>query len=368
MSKRDYYDVLGLQKGASEDEIKKAYRKLAKQYHPDVSSEANAEEKFKEISEAYETLSDSSKKSQYDQFGHTDPNQFGGGGFGGFGGGASGGFSDIFESFFGGGGSRNSNRSRQGRDSEISVTLSFDQSITGCKQEITLNVDEYCPACGGTGAYSKSDIHVCSQCRGSGSVVVEKNTMFGRVQTQTTCPKCNGKGKEIKRKCEKCLGKTRIRNNKKIVITIPAGIADGQTMRLEGKGEAGYNGGPNGDLYVNIKVQKHKVFVRENDNIILEIPISFSQATLGDIVEVPTPYGNVEMKIPAGTQSGAKIRLKGKGAKSVRNSSTGDQIVVIKLITPTNISKEEKELFEKLSKYQHKAKESSWEKFKNLFK
>ena len=368
--KRDYYEVLGVSKTASQDEIKKAYRSLAKKYHPDLNpNNSEAEEKFKEINEAYETLSDDTKRSQYDQFGHAGPQAFGGGGAG-FGGAGFGGFEDIFSSFFGGGARQNaynSNRPRQGEDIEQTITIDFQESIDGCKKQIKVTADEECSACGGTGAYSKSDIHVCSRCRGSGSVVVEQNSLFGRIQTQAACPKCGGKGQEITRKCEKCNGKGRNRKTKEITITIPAGIADGMSMRLEGKGEAGYNGGPNGDLYVTIKVRAHKDFRREGDDIYLEVPISIPQAVLGDNIDVPTPYGNVSLKIPAGTQSHTKFRLKGKGAKNVRSKVNGDQYVIVHLETPTSLSSEEKSLYESLRKAEGKKGETPWERFKKKF-
>ena len=370
--KRDYYDVLGVSKTASEDEIKKAYRSLAKKYHPDLNpNNKEAEEKFKEVNEAYETLSDQTKRSQYDQFGHAGAQGFNGfNGAGGFSGAGFGGFEDIFSSFFGGGrqtSAHNSNRPRQGDDLEQSITIDFQESIDGCKKEIKITIDDECSTCGGTGAFSKNDINVCGRCHGSGSVVVEQNSIFGRVQTQTTCPKCGGRGQEITRKCEKCNGKGRIRKTKDITINIPAGIADGMSMRLEGKGQAGYNGGPNGDLYVNVRVRPHKEFKREGDDIYLEIPISFTQAALGDNVEVPTPYGNVTLKIPAGTQPKTKFRLKGKGARNVRSGSFGDQYVIVNVEVPTNLSGEEKSLIEKLGKLEGKKGETTWEKFKKKF-
>lgn len=369
--KRDYYEVLGVSKTASQDEIKKAYRSLAKKYHPDLNpNDKTAEEKFKEVNEAYETLSDESKRQQYDQFGFAG-NQQGFGGFnGGFGGaGGFGGFEDIFSSFFGGGRSsgRNSNRPRQGDDIEQSIVIDFQESIDGCKKTIKLSVDDECSACGGTGAYSKKDIHVCERCHGSGSVVVEQNSLFGRVQTQTTCPKCGGRGQEITKKCEKCNGKGRIRKVKDITLNIPAGIADGMSMRLEGKGAAGFNGGPNGDLYVTIKVRPSKDFRREGDDIYLEVPISFYQAALGDNIDVPTPYGSVNLKIPAGTQTGTKFRLRGKGVKNVRGGGMGDQFVIVNVVTPTNLSNEEKKLFEQLANVETSKGETPWEKFKKKF-
>ena len=369
--KRDYYEVLGVSKTASQDEIKKAYRSLAKKYHPDLNpNDKTAEEKFKEVNEAYETLSDESKRQQYDQFGFAG-NQQGFGGFNGGFGGASGfgGFEDIFSSFFGGGRSsgRNSNRPRQGDDIEQSIVIDFQESIDGCKKTIKLSVDDECSACGGSGAYSKKDIHVCERCHGSGSVVVEQNSLFGRVQTQTTCPKSGGRGQEIIKKCEKCNGKGRIRKVKDITLNIPAGIADGMSMRLEGKGAAGFNGGPNGDLYVTIKVRPSKDFRREGDDIYLEVPISFYQAALGDNIDVPTPYGSVNLKIPAGTQTGTKFRLRGKGVKNVRGGGMGDQFVIVNVVTPTNLSNEEKKLFEQLANVETSKGETPWEKFKKKF-
>ena len=371
--KRDYYEVLGVSKTATEDEIKKAYRQLAKKYHPDLNPDnKEAEEKFKEVNEAYETLSDPTKRSQYDQFGHAGPQQGFGGGFGGAGFDGFGGINDIFEAFFGGGrrsgGPSSSTRPRQGDDLEQTVTIDFMESINGCKRDIKINVEDECSSCGGTGAYSRKDINVCSRCHGRGSVIVEQASIFGRVQTQTACPKCGGKGQEITRKCESCSGKGRVRKNKDITITIPAGVADGMSMRLEGKGAAGYNGGPNGDLYIHVRVKKHEDFQRDGDDIYLEIPISITQAVLGDSIEVPTVYGNVTLKIPAGTQSHTKFRLKGKGAKNVRSKINGDQYVTVKIEIPTSLNSEEKSIFEQLKKTEGKKGESAWEKFKKKFK
>ena len=370
--KRDYYDVLGVSKTATEDEIKKAYRKLAKQYHPDLNpGNKEAEEKFKEINEANEVLSDPQKRSQYDQFGHADPTQQGfGGGFGGFSGGF-GGFDDIFSSIFGGGSrgnsSRNSTRPRQGDDIEQTITIDFMESIYGCKKLIKVNIEDECSSCGGTGAYSSKDIKICSRCHGAGSVLVEQNSLFGRIQTQTTCPKCGGKGQEIKRVCDTCGGKGRMRKTKDITVTIPEGVMDGMTMRLEGKGYAGYNGGPHGDLYIHVKVRNHEDFIREGDDIYLEVPITISQAVLGDSIDVPTVYGSVNLKIPAGTQSHTKFRLKGKGAKNVRSKINGDQYVVVKIDTPRSLNNEEKKLYEQIRKIEAKKGESVWEKFKKKF-
>ncbi len=375
MAKRDYYEVLVLQKGASADEIKKAYRQLAKKYHPDINKEPGAEEKFKEINEAYDTLSDDQKKARYDQFGHEDPTQgFGGGGFGGFegfGGGGFGGFEDIFSSIFGGGSSRSrsSNGPRKGADVEKKMSITFEEAVYGTKKKIRLSVDEECIQCGGSGAASRDDVKTCPKCKGQGRVLMRQQTIFGTSTVETVCPDCGGKGKIITKKCEHCNGKGRIRNTKDVEVTIPAGIQTGMTLRMENYGESGYNGGPSGDLYISFVCGEHKNFKRDGQNIILEIPISFTQAALGDTIEVPTIDGNVSLKIPAGIQSGTKLRMRGRGTKNPKGGiSRGDQIVIVTVETPSGLSNEEKKLFEELEKLQRKEKKSPWEKFKSLFK
>ena len=373
MAKRDYYEVLGLTKGASQEEIKKAYRTLAKQYHPDVNKEPGAEEKFKEINEAYDTLSDEQKKARYDQFGFDDPMGGAGGsgfsGFSGFGGGGFGGFEDIFSSFFGGGSKNNSNGPRQGNDVEKTMTITFEEAVFGCKKKIRLTVDDECTNCGGTGAYSKSDIKTCKRCNGQGRVFIRQQTIFGQSTVQSSCPECNGTGKTITRKCDVCNGKGRIKRTKDVEVTIPEGIDTGMTLRMAGCGEAGINGGSPGDLYISFTVTPHKNFVRDGQDILLNVPISFTQAALGDSIEVPTIDGQVMLKIPAGTQSETKFRLRGKGTKNPKTSSSsrGDQYVIVHVETPTNLTNEEKELFEKLGNVEKKEKKSPWEKFKDLF-
>ena len=371
MAKRDYYEVLGLQKDASADEIKRAYRQMAKKYHPDVNKEPGAEEKFKEINEAYDTLSDDQKKARYDQFGHEDPTAgFGGGsGFGGFGGAGFGGFEDIFSSFFGGGTRTQSNGPRQGNDVEKTMTITFEEAFYGCKKKIRLTVDDECTTCGGTGAFSRNDVKTCPKCKGQGRVLMRQQTIFGQSTVQTTCPDCNGKGKIITKKCDACNGKGRVRRTKDVEVTIPQGIDTGMTLRMAGCGEAGINGGPAGDLYINFNVTSHKQFKREGSDIYLEVPISFTQAALGDEIEIPTLYEPVDLKIPAGTQTGTKFRLRGKGTKNPKSSSSaiGDQYVIVRVETPTNLSNEEKNLFEQLGKVQKSDKKSPWEKFKSLF-
>ena len=362
MAKRDYYEVLGLSKGASQDEIKRAYRQLAKKYHPDINKEPGAEEKFKEINEAYDTLSDEQKKARYDQFGHEDPTQ-------GFGGGQGfGGFDDIINSFFGGGAQRQSNAPRQGADVTKTMNITFEEAVYGTKKKVRLSVDEECIHCGGTGAETKNDVKECPRCKGTGRIVVRQQTIFGVSQVQTTCPDCNGKGKIVTKKCPHCNGAGRSRRVKDVEVTIPAGIDTGMTLRMEGYGGSGFNGGPSGDLYIQFNVGQHKVFKREGQDIILEIPISFSQAALGDNIDVPTIDGNENLRIPAGTQTGTKFRLRGKGTKNPKGGiSRGDQFVIVTVETPTNLTSEEKHLLEKLSDVQKKEKKSPWEKFKALF-
>jgi len=370
MAKRDYYEVLGVQKNASADEIKKAYRQLAKKYHPDVNKEPGAEEKFKEINEAYDCLSDEQKRARYDQFGTDDPTQgFSGGGFGGASG--FGGFEDIINSFFGGGARGSSRQSgpRQGRDIEKQMNITFDEAVYGCKKKIRLSVDEECINCGGTGAASRNDYKTCPKCNGSGRVYMRQQSLFGMSTVETVCPDCKGKGKVITKKCDICNGTGRTRRTKDVEVTIPAGIQTGMSLRMEGYGESGYNGGPAGDLYITFVCGEHSNFKRDGQNIILEVPISFSQAALGDTIEVPTIDGNVSLKIPSGIQTGTKLRLKGKGTKNPKGGiSRGDQIVICNIVTPTSLSAEEKQLFEKLGNIQKTSKTSPWEKFKNLFK
>lgn len=368
MAKRDYYEVLGVSKTATDDEIKKAYRTLAKKYHPDVCKEPDAEAKFKEVQEAYEVLSDSTKRQQYDQFGHDGP--MGGTGFDGFNfnGGGFGGFEDIFSSFFGGGSrSQTRNGPARGRNIKTSITLTFEEAAFGVEKEITLNKLETCKDCSGTGAMSGKDIETCPKCHGRGRVIVEQNSFFGRVQTETTCPNCNGKGKIIKNKCTTCHGEGRIKTVSKLKVRIPSGVEDEQTLTVSGKGEAGPNGGMNGDLYININVKPHDLFERDGVNLYMEMPITFSQAALGDSVEVPTLDGKCLLKIPSGTQTGTKFRLPGKGIKNGRTGETGNLYVIVKIITPTKLSSEQKELFKKLSKTNEK-NETIFEKIKNFFK
>ncbi|MEG0176651.1 molecular chaperone DnaJ [Anaerorhabdus sp.] len=371
-NKRDYYEVLGLQKGASDAEIKKAYRTLAKKYHPDMNKEADAEARFKEINEAYEVLSDPQKKASYDQFGHAGME---GAGFGGAGGAGFDDLNDIFGSFFGGGfggfgggqGQARRNGPRKGQDRFMQMKVEFMDAIFGKTETINLGVDEQCSECLGTGAHSKNDITVCPTCGGSGTVVTQQRTPFGVFQSQAVCQTCNGTGKTIKNKCKKCGGKGYEHKRVSVDIKVPAGIQSGQQLRVQGKGERGENGGPNGDLYIEVLVKKHDYFTREGKNILISIPISSVDATLGCNVDVPTVYGDVELTIPAGTQTGTKFRLKEKGVKDARGA--GDQYVIVNIEINKKLSKDEKDLYKELQDLQKKGgKESVFDKFKKAFK
>lgn len=373
MSKRDYYEVLGVSKGASQDEIKKAYRKLSKKYHPDINKEADAEEKFKEVKEAYEVLSDDQKRAHYDQFGHTDPNQ----GFGGFGGGGDfggfGGFEDIFSTFFGGGGGRrrDPNAPRQGADLQYTMTLKFEDAVFGKETEIEIPREENCETCNGTGAKKGTKPETCSHCHGTGQLNTEQNTPFGRIVNRRVCHYCNGTGKEIKHKCSTCGGTGRVKKRRKIAVKIPAGIDDGQQLRVSGQGEPGINGGPAGDLYVVFHIQPHEFFERDGDDVYCEIPVTFAQAALGDELEVPTLHGKVKLKVPAGTQTGTKFRLRGKGIPNVRGRGTGDQHIIVKVITPTKLTEKQKQLLQEFAETggsHDKEDESFFGKMKRAFK
>lgn len=346
MEKRDYYEVLGLEKTASKDEIKKAYRKLSKKYHPDLNKEPGAEEKFKEIAEAYEVLSDDQKRARYDQFGHQDPNQ----GFGGFSGFGStegfGGFEDIFSSFFGGGSRtrRDPNAPRKGDDLQYRMTISFEEAVFGKEKEIEIPREETCDTCHGTGAKPGTSKETCPYCNGTGQISETVNTPFGQIVNRRTCSHCQGTGQIIKEKCSTCHGSGTVKKRKKIKVNIPAGVDDGQQLRVSGQGEAGVNGGPAGDLYIVFHVRASDKFERDGDDIYLELPITFAQAALGDEIEVPTIYGKVKMKIPAGTQSGDRFRLKDKGVKNVHGYGNGDQHVIVKIKTPKKLTEKQKEL------------------------
>ena len=345
MNNTEYYDRLGVSKDASQDEINRAYRKMSKKYHPDSNKEPGAEEKYKVVQEAYETLSDDQKRAAYDQYGPDGANGFGGqGGFGGFDGGAGfGGFEDIFSSFFGGGATRNPNAPRQGDDLQYRVNLSFEEAIFGAEKEVHYNREATCKTCSGSGAKPGTSPVTCGRCHGQGVINVDTQTPLGMMRRQVTCDVCHGTGQEIKEPCQTCHGTGHEKQSHKVSVKIPAGVETGQQIRLAGQGEAGFNGGPYGDLFVIINVNPSDKFTRDGSTIYYTLNISFVQAALGDTVEVPTVHGNVEMTIPAGTQTGKTFRLKGKGAPRLRGGSQGDQHVTVKIVTPTKLNDAQKE-------------------------
>ena len=349
--KRDFYEVLGVKKGASEDELKKAYRKLAKENHPDLHpGDKECEARFKEINEAYEVLSDPDKRAKYDQFGHAafDPSQGfgGGGGFGGFEG--FGGFGDIFSDIFGGGfgfgggGGRNPNAPRKGDNLRATVNIKFEEAAFGVKKDVFVSKIEQCPDCKGTGCAEGTTAEVCPDCKGTGTVMSTKRTPFGMVQSSEQCPKCKGRGKVIHSPCKTCRGMGSVRRQHKVSVSIPAGIDDGQTISLKGQGNAGLNGGPAGDLLITVLVQPHARFERDGASILLDQEISFSQAALGAEVEVPTLDGKVKLNIPEGTQTGTTFRLKGKGVPFLRNGGRGDQFVTVNVAVPRSMTSTQK--------------------------
>ena len=370
--KRDLYETLGVNKKASKDEIKSAYRKLAKKYHPDNHETGNAD-KFKEVQEAYDILYDDQKRSAYDQFGFAafeqGAGQPGSNPFeGGFGFGQDVDLSDIFSSFFGGGRSKRTNTGpRRGNDAIIRVKVDFMDTITGCDIEIPLTIDEQCKACGGTGAKTPNDIKTCPSCGGRGVVRTQRRSIFGMVEQEEACMRCDGKGKIISSPCPNCGGKGYNRIKKNVKVHILAGINNGQQIRVQGMGERGANGGPNGDLYVEVNVKPHQYFKRDGNDIHLNIPIDFVDAILGTNIDVPTVYGDTTLTIPSGTQPGQIFRMKGQGVKDLRSGRPGDQYVHLEIKMPTSLNKEQKEL---LNKYRETSKkDDSWfARFKRMFK
>ncbi|MBD5148511.1 MAG: molecular chaperone DnaJ [Oscillibacter sp.] len=351
--KRDYYEVLGVAKGASEDEIKRAYKKMARKYHPDLNpGDKEAEEKFKEVNEAYEVLSDADKKARYDQYGHAgvDPN-FGAGGFdGSF---DFGDLGDIFGSFFGGGfgGGRRSNPNapQRGESIRMALAISFEEAAFGCDREVTVDRMEPCDTCHGSGCAPGATPEICQDCHGTGTVQVRRQTPMGVFATSSPCPKCGGKGKIIHQPCKDCRGAGSVRKRKTIQASIPAGIDNGQTISIRGQGNAGKNGGPAGDLLITITVRPHEIFRREGTSVLCEAPITFAQAVLGAELEIPTIDGKVKYTLPEGTQSGATFRLKGKGIPAINGRGRGDQYVTVYIETPRNLNKEQKEALKKFA-------------------
>ncbi|RAU94191.1 molecular chaperone DnaJ [Paenibacillus sp. YN15] len=371
MSKRDYYEVLGVEKGASAEDIKKAFRKAARQYHPDVNKAADAEEKFKEAKEAYDVLSDDQKRATYDRYGHVDPNQGMGGG--GFSGQDFSGFGDIFDMFFGGGGGqrRNPNAPQRGNDLQYSMTIEFKEAVFGKELDITIPRTESCETCHGSGAKPGTRPETCGVCKGTGQQEVVQNTAFGRIVNRRVCSACNGQGTIIKDKCNDCHGTGKVKKQRKIHVKIPAGVDDGAQLRVSGEGEAGSKGGPPGDLYIVIRVKSHDFFEREGDDIYCEVPLTFAQAALGDEIEIPTLTEKVKLKIPAGTQTGTFFRLKGKGVPRLRGYGQGDQHVKVVVVTPSNLTDEQKELLRQFcgmnGERMHEKQQSLFERMKKAF-
>ena len=384
-NKRDYYEVLGVDRGADEATIKKAYRQLAKKYHPDMNpGDKEAEKKFKEASEAYAVLSDAEKRRQYDQFGHAAFEQGGGGagGFGGFdfnGGDMGDIFGDIFGDLFGGGRSRRANNGpMKGANVRTAVRITFEEAVFGCEKQLDLNLKDECTTCHGTGAKPGTSPETCPKCGGKGQIVYTQQSLFGTVRNVQTCPDCNGSGKIVKEKCADCHGSGYITNRKKIAVTIPPGIDNGQSIRIREKGEPGVNGGPRGDLLVEVQVERHPIFQRQDMNIYSTAPVTFAQAALGGQIHITTVDGDMAYDIKPGTQTDTKIRLKGKGVPSLRNKNIrGDHYVTLVVQVPTKLNEEAKEYLRKYdeavngkindSKQEKPKKKSFMEKIKETF-
>ena len=381
--KRDYYEVLGIGKNATDAEIKSAYRKLAKKYHPDLNpGNKEAEEKFKEVNEANDVLSDPQKRQRYDQFGFAgvDPNYAAanGGGAGGFGGGFGGVdlgdiFGDIFGGGFGGGfggfgggsSTRTANAPRKGHDIQASVILTFEEAAHGCSKKITINRQDTCPDCGGTGAAKGTSPETCPDCGGRGYVVTQQRTPFGVMQSQQPCSHCGGRGTIIRNPCKTCRGTGKTAARKSLEINIPAGIDDDQNIALRGQGDAGSNGGPAGDVIVHVTVKADPMFERDGYEVTIHVPITFSQAVLGDDVEVPTVDGRIVQHIPEGTQSGTKFRLRGQGIQYLNGRGRGDQYVIVDVEIPKKVTRAQREA---LKAFEDSMKEDNYEKRKGFFK
>lgn len=376
--KRDFYEVLGVQKGASDDEIKKSYRKMAKKYHPDLHPDDKvAEHKFKEVNEAYEVLSDTDKRARYDQFGHAgvDPNYgagaggYGGGGFGGFGGGGFSDLGDIFDTFFGGGGGfggqrANPNAPRKGTDIHTNVVLDFFEACKGAKKSIRINRQDTCSSCNGNGCETGHSPETCPECHGTGQVTVVQRTPLGSMRSSRACSRCNGKGQIIDHPCKTCNGSGRQSTQKTIEINIPAGIDDGQTLSDRGKGNAGSNGGPAGDLFVTVSVRPDTLFKRDGYDIWCDVPLTYYQAVAGDEITVPTIDGKVKYNVSAGTQPGTVFKLRGKGVQRLNGYGRGDQFVTVTVEVPRDLNKDQKAA---LKSFEETLGEANYEKRKGFF-
>jgi len=378
LAKRDYYEVLGVQKSATADEIKKAYRQLAKKLHPDVNpGDKDAEAKFKEVNEAYETLSDQQKRARYDQFGHEDPAAGGGyggygSGFGGFGG-FGGGFGDIFSEFFGGGagGGAAQRGPVQGDDLRYDLTLTFEEAAKGCTREINIMRDETCTACKGSGAKAGTTPTTCPTCKGTGQVTVTQNTMLGPMRVSHVCSTCRGEGKIIKDPCPRCSGRGKVRTSKRITLKVPAGIDNGQIITMRGQGESGERGGPAGDLQIFVTVKPHKYFTRRDFDLHCEVPVSFTQATLGSEIDVPTLDAPIKYTVPEGTQPGTVFRIKGAGIQNLHGAGKGDLYMTVKVEVPRKLTDKQKDLLRQfegtITGKEYEEKKSFFERMKDAF-
>ena len=348
-TKRDYYEVLGVDRSATEEEVRRAFRKLAFQYHPDRNKNHDAEEKFKEINEAYEVLSNPEKRATYDHFGHAGPQGFGSGsGFEGFSG--FGGFGDIFDTFFGGATTTRRRGPQRGVDLRYDLTLTFEEAVFGVEKELELTRLETCGRCRGTGSEPGSQPSRCPNCRGTGEIRRVQQSIFGQFVNVTTCNRCGGEGRIITQPCSQCQGAGKERRTRHIVVKIPAGIDDGSQIRLTGEGDSGTAGGPSGNLYVVVLVKRHQHFQREGNDILYHLPINVAQATLGQEIEVPTLEGTASLRIPPGTQSGQVFRLREKGVPDLRTGRRGDQLVLVTVVIPQSLNEQQKRLFEELAK------------------
>ena len=347
--KRDYYEVLGIDRNAGDEDIKKAFRKLAFQYHPDHNGEAGATEKFKEINEAYEVLSDANKRASYDRYGHDGGRDFESFDFG---------LGDIFEAFFGGTSTTARQSPEKGQALQCIVDLTLEEAAFGVERELYINRIEYCTECQGTGAKVGTQPIRCTACNGTGQIKRTQASVFGRFTNVTTCPQCRGEGRVVTEFCPKCKGNGREKKQRTVSVKIPAGISDGMQVRFRSEGNAGYRGGPSGDLFVTVRVQEHKLFKRDGDDILYELPINFAQAALGIEVDVPTLDGDAKLKIPSGTQTNSVFRLRNKGVQRLNEHGRGDELITIHVITPDSLTKEQRQLFEKLSESLGKGKKN----------
>lgn len=377
--KRDYYEVLGISKSTPTDDIKKAYRKLAKKYHPDINpNDKDAEAKFKEISEAYTVLSDDQKRSAYDRYGHAAFDGSGGGGFGGFEGFGFGGLDDLFETFMGGAGGfgrsrTNKNAPQRGNDLQYALQISFEEAAFGVEKEISINRLQNCSVCSGSGAKPGTSVETCKHCRGTGQIRYTQSTAFGQFVNMKTCDACRGEGKIVVQPCEACQGKGRISKKSRITINVPAGIDEGQTISLRGEGEPGLRGGTSGDLYVTIHIKPHSIFKREGYDVVCDVPISFAQAALGAEIDIPTLHGIIKYSIPEATQTGTVFKMRGKGIKYLRSNNNGDQYIRINVEVPTKMSSKQKELLRQFAEAGGddeglEQRKGFFEKVKKLFK